>query len=293
MATVYIKMFHRNEESMKELWKYFEKNDHDISIDECGIQQFFPNQAYAYTTYQTFVIHYIESGSGIYEINNQAFELSAGDGFIVRKGTKVTYYGDKEQPWKYYWVGLNGRHLNSYLNLTTLKNQTIIHFPTDSQSAEVIKEICLFTKNNQDSTNNTVWYKYKIYELLWILSSEFRDKDFSLELPQRSYEEIAFDYIQSNYTKRMTITDVANYIGISRSYLYRLFKRKYEMSPQEFLQDKRLKTAKKLLLHTKKTINEVAYEIGYDNQLLFSKNFKKEFGMSPSKYREMAEDSNE
>lgn len=284
------KCFIRKEEAMKELWKYFEKNDHDISIDECGIQQFFPNQAYAYNTYQNFVIHYIEAGSGTYEINQTSYHLSAGEGFIVRKGTKVTYYGNKENPWKYYWVGLNGRHLNSYLKLTTLKNQTIIHFAPDSQAANVIKNICLFTKNHQDSTNNIVWYKYKIYELLWSLSNEFRDKDYSLELPQRSYEEIAFDYIQSNYNKRMTITDVANYIGISRSYLYRLFKHKYEMSPQEFLQEKRLKTAKKLLHTTNKTINEVAYDIGYENQLLFSKNFKKEFGMSPSRYREMSEE---
>ena len=278
---------------MKELWKYFEKNDHDISIVECGIQQFFPNQAYAYNSYQNFVIHYIESGSGIYEVNQQSYELSAGDGFIVRRGTKVTYYGDKEHPWKYYWVGINGRHLKSYLKLTTLKNEVIIRFTPDSQAADVLKEICLFTKNNQDSTNNTVWYKFKVYELLWNLSEEFRDKDYSLELPQRSYEEVAFDYIQSNYSKRMTITDVANYIGISRSYLYRLFKHKYEMSPQEFLQEKRLKTAKKLLHSTNNTINEVAYEVGYDNQLLFSKNFKKEFGMSPTKYRQMADHSPE
>lgn len=287
MGTVYIKMFLRMEISMKELWKYFEKNDHDISLDECGIQQFFPNQAYAYNTYQNFVLHYIESGTGYYEINNERYTLSAGEGFIVRRGTKVTYYGDKENPWKYYWVGLSGRHLKSYISLTTIKDSVVLKYPDNSQSASIIMEICHFTKNNQDSSSNTVWYKFKVYELLWILSKEFRDKDYSLELPQRSYEEIAFDYIQSNYTKRMTITDVANYIGISRSYLYRLFKHKYELSPQEFLQEKRLQTAKKLLKNTSQTINEVAYGVGYENQLLFSKNFKKEFGMSPTRYREM------
>ena len=132
---------------MKELWKYFEKNDHDISIDECGIQQFFPNQAYAYNSYQNFVIHYIESGSGIYEVNQQSYELSAGDGFIVRRGTKVTYYGDKEHPWKYYWVGINGRHLKSYLKLTTLKNESIIRFTSDSQAAKVLKEIWQSTES--------------------------------------------------------------------------------------------------------------------------------------------------
>ncbi|UUX34761.1 AraC family transcriptional regulator [Fundicoccus culcitae] len=272
---------------MKELWKYFEKNDHDISIDECGIQHFFPSQAYAYNTYQNFIIHYIESGSGIYEVNDQRYELGAGDGFIIRRGTKVNYYANHDDPWKYYWVGLNGRHLDGYIKLTTLNSGSVIHFPEDSQSSKTIKDICVFTKDYFDTPNNMVWYKYKVYELIWALTTEFQDKDHTLELPQRNYEEVALDYIQSNYTKRMTITDVANYIGISRSYLYRLFKHKYEVSPQEYLQDKRLKTAKKLLQNQDLSVNEVAYSVGYDNQLLFSKNFKKKFGMSPTHYRQI------
>ncbi|MGO4937974.1 AraC family transcriptional regulator [Fundicoccus sp. Sow4_H7] len=274
---------------MKELWKYFEKNDHDISIDECGIQTFFPGQTYNYNTYQNFIIHYIESGRGVYEHNGERHELTAGQGFIIRKGTKVRYYADDSDPWKYYWVGLNGRHLDDYMKLTTLLSNFFIQFPENNQSSQIIKEICHFTRDNSETANNMVWYKYKLYELLLALTNEFRDKNHSLELPQRNYEEIALEYIQSNYTKRMTITDVADHIGISRSYLYRLFKHKYELSPQEYLQNKRMKKAQTLLKNKYLSIKEIAHAVGYENQLLFSKNFKKKFGMSPTDYRSSVE----
>ena len=150
---------------MKELWKYFEKNDHDISIDECGIQTFSPGQSYNYNTYQNFIIHYIESGRGIYEVDNQRYELSAGEGFIIRKGTKVRYYADASDPWKYYWVGLNGRHLDGYMKLTTLHTNYLIKFPEKNQSSQIIKEICHFTRDYSETANNMVWYKYKLYEL--------------------------------------------------------------------------------------------------------------------------------
>lgn len=272
---------------MKELWKYFEKHDHDISIDECGIQQFFPNQVYAYNTYQKFVIHVVDSGQGVYEINNQIHHLTKNDGFIVRSNQKVKYYGIQDDPWKNYWVGISGRHLASYIDLTILKNQDVLSFTADSRVAAIIKEICYFTKETTEDLNNFVWYKFKVYELLYHLTKEFADHNYSLELPQRSYAEVAYDYIATNYNKNLTVVDVADFIGISRSYLYRLFKEKYDVAPQEFLLEKRLHSASKLLETTSDSIYEISQQVGYDNQLLFSKNFRKHYGLSPSKYRKV------
>lgn len=278
---------------MKELWKYFEKHDHDVSIDECGIQQFFPNQLYAYNTYQNFVIHLVESGSGIFEVNKEITTLHQNDGFIVRKGQKIKYYGQKDDPWKNYWVGISGRHLDSYINSTILKDRDTLTFSPDSRAAAVIKEICLFAKQSDDELNNSIWYKFKVYELLYHLAQEFGDSNYDLKLPQRSYAEVAHDYISSNYNKNLTVVDVADFIGISRSYLYRLFKEKYDLSPQEYLLEKRLHSASKLLETTNDSIYEVSQQVGYDNQLLFSKNFRKHYGISPSKYRKVKEDQSQ
>ncbi len=57
------------------------------------------------------------------------------------------------------------------------------------------------------------------------------------------------------------------------------------MSPQEYLLQVRMSKSKELLQQKNITIGMVANEVGYDDQMTFSKVFKKRFGISPSDYR--------
>lgn len=69
---------------MRKLWKYFDNTlNKNINIDECGIQQFKPDQNYTYIVYQNFVLYFIESGKGNYIVNGEKYYLSAGEGFII------------------------------------------------------------------------------------------------------------------------------------------------------------------------------------------------------------------
>jgi AraC-like DNA-binding protein len=98
------------------------------------------------------------------------------------------------------------------------------------------------------------------------------------------YVNHALDYIRKNYDT-IRVTDVARYIGINRSYLTNIFKKKMGVSPQEYLLQYRLDKGSKLLLETRMSIQEVAQKIGYDNPLTFSKMFKSVYGVSPRNYR--------
>jgi len=272
---------------MRELWRHFENEPRDINIDECGIQQFSPGQNYNYIVYQNFVIHYIESGKGIYKVEGKKYNLSAGDGFIIRKGTEVNYAADNNNPWKNYWVGLNGNHLINYLKKTTLEQQNILKFSQNSKSAELIKYICNSTLKELPNRINDLWYLSNGYELLYNLEKEFGTNETSQYYNNnaQNYTKIAFDYITNNYMYPITIQEVADFIGISRSYLYRQFRDEYDKSPQQFLQDYRMDIASALLLSTKNKIYIIAEKVGYNDQLQFSKIFKKYFDVSPSDYR--------
>jgi AraC-like DNA-binding protein len=89
-----------------------------------------------------------------------------------------------------------------------------------------------------------------------------------------------------DYNKRLKITDVADVIGISRSYLTSIFKKELKVSPQEFLMNFRMEKAAQLLEVTKSPVNIIAAEVGYSDSLSFSKAFKRRYGMSPTDYRE-------
>ena len=100
-----------------------------------------------------------------------------------------------------------------------------------------------------------------------------------------SYVEEALKYIEANYSEAVTIQDLANWLGLERTYLYRLFKSMVGMSPQAYLLDVRIRQACTLLTHSDLTITNIACSVGYEDSLYFSRLFHRKKGQTPSQYR--------
>ncbi|NQU54795.1 MAG: helix-turn-helix transcriptional regulator, partial [Bacteroidetes bacterium] len=73
-------------------------------------------------------------------------------------------------------------------------------------------------------------------------------------------------------------------IGVSSSQLYRKIKSITGLSPNEFIRTHRLKKAALLIKESNLNISEIAYQVGFNDALYFSKCFKKQFGTAPSMY---------
>lgn len=87
------------------------------------------------------------------------------------------------------------------------------------------------------------------------------------------------------YQQGISISDIADNIGISRAYLNSAFQKELGMSAQKFLIDYRMHKAANLLVSTSLSVKEIANQVGYDDQLVFSKAFKKKFEMSPKNFK--------
>ena len=101
--------------------------------------------------------------------------------------------------------------------------------------------------------------------------------------------ELAIEYIKDMYQKGIGISDIADNIGISRAYLNSSFQKELGVSAQTFLIDYKMHKAANLLVCTSLSIKEVSNSVGYEDQLVFSKAFKKKFGMSPKNYKTLKE----
>lgn len=86
----------------------------------------------------------------------------------------------------------------------------------------------------------------------------------------------------SNYN----VSEICKDIGMSRPVLYRKIKALTELSPKEYIQTKRLNHAKKMLIESEESISTIAYESGYSDPKYFSTVFKKQFGESPSEFKQ-------
>lgn len=97
--------------------------------------------------------------------------------------------------------------------------------------------------------------------------------------------QMAMKYISENYTRQVSINDICNETGYSKSTVLSAFKREFGCTINQRLNALRLMHAKKLLDEGNLTINEIALATGFTNQSYFSKVFSAKYGVSPSDYR--------
>ena len=108
-----------------------------------------------------------------------------------------------------------------------------------------------------------------------ILKNEYLDREM----------HSAVTYFNENYNQDISIENYAQTRGMSVSWFIRNFKKYTGMTPMQFIVSLRVNNAQILLEQTNYSIYEIAKIVGYDDQLYFSRLFRKQKGFSPSQYR--------
>lgn len=267
---------------------YQEKQTDEIFLTLCGVEQCIPGYEFRTGDREGYHLHVILSGKGILCVNGEQTPLHYGQMFITKPGEDTWYRADASDPWAYCWMtfegtkaekyvesagflpGINWR--NCYADTSRFYNyvKDILDRPEMTLANDVrrlamlLAFISLAIESNENSS----------------LSAGHHEGVFSPDV----YVDRAVTFIQSNFAK-IRISDVAKNIGINRSYLTKIFKKKIGVSPQEYLMQFRLTYATRLLVETDAQIQDIARHVGYDNLLTFSKIFKARYGLSPKNYR--------
>jgi len=106
----------------------------------------------------------------------------------------------------------------------------------------------------------------------------------SPSLPGYKLRQIT-DWMVEHVAEEFNLDRLAAQAGLSKFYFNRLFKRAMGMSPSRYYINLRMDAARRLLRETKKSVVEVALDVGYGNPSHFAQLFRRETGLSPSDYR--------
>jgi two-component system response regulator YesN len=101
------------------------------------------------------------------------------------------------------------------------------------------------------------------------------------------YDEVTqktIEYVYRNYHKDLSLSDIADYIGVNSSYLSRKFKKDCGKGIIEYLNTIRIEQAKLLMENGCKKVKEIALDVGFYNYNYFFKVFKDSQGMTPLEY---------
>ena len=99
-----------------------------------------------------------------------------------------------------------------------------------------------------------------------------------------AFAEKAAQFINENYTAKITVNEIADKLGISCGYLHRIFKRVKGTGITEYINQQRISNAVKLIENKNVSLKEAAYSVGIDDVAYMSRLFKKVMGVSYREY---------
>lgn len=268
----------------------------NINVEYFGIQDCPPGHTWESTRHH-FVIHIVTKGKGILYVRSTglAYHIHERQAFLMRPDGQIyKYSADEKEPWTYAWIAFSGIRAGEYVeNMGFDKEHWVIDVANARSMYQKISDMVQY-----DSLNclDELHRLDGLVELLIMLLENNREKVEKTKrhsYPGQVYVNYIMQYINENYSDRISLSELSGKIGISRSYMAHIFRDAVHQSPKEYLTSVRMTNAEKLLQNSDATIGEVARACGYDDALAFSKAFHKVYEMSPSEFRKSSRFSKE
>lgn len=209
-------------------------------------------------------------------------EVAPMDAFWIPTGEAHTYGAHRSDPWQIYWVHAYGRSIEDLLAWTPLtRNRPLTAFSNANALRRQFN--ALLQRIESGYTDHTLLEMSRFFVSLTTLLHV--DAGPVRKIEQRERIEKAMDGMRKTLSAPLTLEEYARSAGFSVSQFSHLFKKHYGTSPMAYFIELRIQRAKELLDSTGLSVKEVAWELGFDDQLYFSRIFKKVSGISPTTYR--------
>lgn len=123
--------------------------------------------------------------------------------------------------------------------------------------------------------------------ILILCTRIYKSQNFQLEdSPQINIIREYNFLVEQHFREKHTVNEYASLLNKSAKTLSNLFKKNGEISPLKFIHNRIVLEARRLLLHSDKSISEIGYELGFSDIQVFSRFFKGQEGCSPQKFKE-------
>ncbi len=247
----------------------------------CGDEKCAPTHEYGGMRTH-LLIHVVVSGKGTFYWEKKSWKLCSGDAFIIFPDEKHLYKADSEDPWHYFWIGLDNSLL-PFLQQKGISQEKPILFTENTADLYNLYRI-LFTGVNVNRTILEMEQYAIVYRIManLLMHHENRTPIPGAQL-KTDHPQSMLEFIDSNFQTSISVEDVVSYVKLERTYASRLFKKKTGYGIAGYMRNKRLEKSKEYLksgLSVKKTAFSVGFQV-YENYL---KAFKRTYGMTPREF---------
>ena len=248
----------------------------EIGMYYCGKRVNTLHHVYGPAIRNCYLFVLVNRGEADFYHKSGSMPFGEHDMLVMCPGERIHYAA--RTPWSIQWVGLYGQTVKKYMEMLGISgDHPIIHVARYYEMEQVLEELYRLTDARSEQHRcRQIELIYKFFSLLL----ESLDKKAVCDIADSAQKVI--DY---NFNSEITVAEIATALGVDPAYLTRKFTQKIGISPKEYMVEKRIEHAKRLLVETDATVKEISVSVGYADQLYFSRIFKKKEGLSPLAYR--------
>ena len=235
-----------------------------------------PGYKYGPVIRDVFIVESCIEGGGKILINDREFRIDKGDCYVLLPGDNVAHISDPETSRRCLCCVIDGLSIGQALKRAGISS----HSPMISgEYSEAVTSLLERMIAMRDETDAGADYRRTacIYELLGVLLSH------NATVNKNIWVENAIGFIETNYHKPITVTDIAESVSLDRSYFSTLFKDRTGMSPYTYLSSLRIRKACVLMRDMGYSVALAAETVGLDPQN-FARLFKRVVGKTPKRY---------
>lgn len=193
-----------------------------------------------------------------------------------------------KENFKYFIVTLQSTVINPQPSNAN-ENIIIVSPPRDTVFNELINYLKVAKKHCESDSPDNEAVTLNVFSFYHVFMNYLRNSGyFTASKNAMSYSSIireTMHYISQNYGSDINIETLAHQYGISRSFLDKKFKGEVGISPKEYLLNKRIDTARRLLNMTDYTVSQISSLCGFNSPAYFTFIFKKETSLTPKEFR--------
>ncbi|MDG1892467.1 MAG: AraC family transcriptional regulator [Verrucomicrobiota bacterium] len=231
-----------------------------------------------------YQLHYIPRGRGILESEASGKkDVEIGDFFLLFPGMRHRYCPDDKTGWDEYWVGFKGKLANDlFTRRLFTPDQPVIRVPLEERAHELFSEI--LTQLRTESAGFMCMISTMITQLLaQIHATSLAEKTESRV--DRVIRQARFA-LRERLAESIDMQKLAQELGVSYSWLRRNFRCVTGLAPHQYLLQLRLGHAMDILSASLDCmVKDAALNSGFDDELYFSRIFKKRTGLSPKAWQ--------
>lgn len=223
-------------------------------------------------THKCYELIYYYSGCGCCRLGDRAWEYNAGDYVLVPPD--MLHDDNHREPCRLYCIGFSIARGDSDLPCGVFSDRGgRIRRYLDLIGAEFKSRQMEYISVAHNCLNNA------IVEILRA-NSPAVSVSSSTDVIER-----AINYMNQNFNTEITPQTLAEITNYSYDRFRHIFRHAMGISPQKYIFDKRMETAKRMLSSTSLSVTEIAQKCGFTSPSLFSKQFKEKTDLSPSQFR--------